>query len=106
MNSIIWEEAKELAGWEGQGEVLSMYEAMQQVKDARRKQGKRYPLALILTYVLLAKGAGETTVQAITEWIRLRGGWLQEVLPQAGPHFPCAATVSQCLARCRSGAAQ
>ncbi len=97
MNSIILEEAKELAGWDGQAEVLSIYGAMQQLKDARRKQGKRYPLALILTYLLLAKATGETTLQAITEWIRLRGAWLQQVLPQAGPHFPCAATYSNVL---------
>src|SRR5215467_10942141 len=69
MNSIIQEEATELAGWNGQAEVLSVYEAMQQLKDALRKQGKRYPLALILTYLLLAKAAGETTLQAITEQI-------------------------------------
>jgi predicted transposase YbfD/YdcC len=33
----------------------------------------------------------------ISEWIRLRAAWLQEVLPQAGPHFPCAATYSNVL---------
>ncbi len=28
----------------------------------------------------------------MSEWIRLRGTWLQKVFPQAGPSFPCAAT--------------
>lgn len=94
MTSILQDEVNELADWEGQEEILSIYHEMQQLSDTRRNQGKRYPLALVLTYILLAKAAGETTFQAISEWIRLRGAWLQEVLPQAGPHFPCAATYS------------
>ncbi len=97
MNSIMLEEAKELAGGNCSAEVLSLYAVMQQLQDTRHKQGKRYPLALVLTYILLAKAAGETTLQAITEWIRLRGTWLQQVLPEAGPRFPCAATYSNVL---------
>ncbi|GAC1358585.1 MAG: ISAs1 family transposase [Ktedonobacteraceae bacterium] len=97
MNAIIQTEAKELEGWDGQAEAHSIYEAMQQLKDRRRKQGKRYSIALIMTYLLLAKAAGETTLQATSEWIRLRGAWLQEMLPQAGPYFPCAATYSNVL---------
>src|SRR5216683_1224266 len=72
MNAIIQNEAMELGGWDGQAEAHSIYEAMQQLKDKRRKQGKRYPIALIMTYLLLAKAAGETTLQATSEWIRLR----------------------------------
>ena len=97
MNSIILEEARELARWEAETEVLSIYTTMQQLSDTRRKQGKRYPLALVLTYVLLAKAAGETTLQAIAEWIRLRGSWLHEVLPGVRATFPCAATYSNVL---------
>ncbi len=97
MNYSMLEEARELAGWQTESEVLSMYTAMQQLKDARRKQGKRYPLALVLTYLLLAKAAGETTLQAIAEWIRLRGSWLQEILPEVRATFPCAATYSNVL---------
>lgn len=70
---------------------------MQALTDGRRKQGKRYPLALVLTYILLAKAAGETTLLAIAEWIRLRGNWLQEVLPGVRASFPCAATYSNVL---------
>lgn len=97
MNSIIQEETTDVAQWNGQAEALSIYHVMQQISDTRRSQGKRYPLALVLTYLLLAKAAGETTLLAISEWIRLRGAWLQEVLPQAGPQFPCAATYSNVL---------
>ena len=97
MNTSILEEVNEVADGIGHAEVHSIYTAMQQLQDRRRKQGKRYPVELVLTYLLLAKAAGETTLQAATEWIRLRGAWLQEVLPQAGPHFPCAATYSNVL---------
>ncbi|GAC1565705.1 MAG: ISAs1 family transposase [Ktedonobacteraceae bacterium] len=94
MTSILQDEVNELAHWEGQAEVLSIYHAMEQVKDMRRQQGKRYPLPLVLTYLLLGKAAGETTLLGISDWIRFRGSWLEQVLPQAGPHFPCAATSS------------
>lgn len=94
MTTIIQEEATELAGGEGQAQALSISQQMHQLSDPRPRQGKRYPLALVLTYILLAKAAGETTLLAMSEWLRLRGAWLQEVLPHAGPHFPCAATYS------------
>lgn len=88
---------EELAGWNAESDVLSIYAAMRALNDARHNQGKRYPLALVVTYLLLAKAAGETTLQAIAEWIRLRGSWLQEVLPGVRPTFPCAATYSNVL---------
>lgn len=91
------EEARELVGWQTASEVLTIYSALQQVTDQRRKRGKRYSLALVLTYVLLAKAAGETTLQAIAEWIRLRGSWLQAMLPGVRTSFPCAATYSNVL---------
>lgn len=97
MHSIIQQETKEGAQWKAHTDLHSIYGAMQQVKDGRRRQGKRYPLALVLTSILLAKLAGETTLQAIAEWVRLRGNWLQEVLPGVGTRFPCAATYSNVL---------
>lgn len=97
MNYIMVKEARELAGWNAEREALSVYEALEKLEDKRRAQGKRYSLALLLTCILLAKMAGETTLQAITEWVRLRGAWLQQVLPETRPQFPCAATYSKVL---------
>lgn len=97
MNSNMLEEARELAGWSKESEVLSIYQALGKLKDRRGKKGKRYNLALVLTCLLLAKMAGETTLQAIAEWIRLRGDWLQQVLPDTRATFPCAATYSNTL---------
>jgi predicted transposase YbfD/YdcC len=97
MNCITSEEAKELAEWNQPGDVRSIYVVLQHLTDRRGKQGKRYSLALILTLLLLAKAAGETTLQAMAEWVRLRSAWLQEVLPGIRPTFPCAATYSNVL---------
>ncbi len=97
MNYSIVNEARELAGWNAESEALSVYQAMMALTDMRGKQGKRYSLALILTFVLLAKLAGETTLQGIAGWIRYRGPWLQQLLPQTRATFPCVATYSNVL---------
>src|SRR5215831_3887204 len=99
MNYSIVDEARSLAGWSAESEAFSVYQAMKQLTDTRRDQGKRYSLALLLTCVLLAKLAGETTLQATAEWIRLRSGWLQHILPESRSTFPCAATYSNVLRR-------
>jgi hypothetical protein len=65
-------EAREQAQWSKECEALSMYHELSKLGARRGRKGKRYKLALLLTCVLLAKMAGETTLQAIAEWIRLR----------------------------------
>jgi predicted transposase YbfD/YdcC len=97
MNYSIVNEARELAGWNAESEALSVYQAMMTLTDTRGKKGKRYSLALMLTFVLLAKMAGATTLQAITDWVRYRGSWLQHVLPETRATFPCVATYSNVL---------
>jgi predicted transposase YbfD/YdcC len=97
MNYSMLEGARELARWSKESEALSIYHELGKIEDRRGKKGKRYSLALLLTCVLLAKMAGETTLQAIAEWIRLRSAWLQEVLPDTRATFPCAATYSNTL---------
>ncbi len=42
--------------------------------------------------MLLAKAAGETTLQAIAEWMRLRASRVQELVPGVQATFPCVAT--------------
>ena len=53
-------------------DAASLYGAFEQVKDGRGKKGKRYPLALILTLLMLGKLAGETTIEGIIDWIAER----------------------------------
>lgn len=97
MNYSMIDEARELAEWNAESEALSVYQALMSLTDRRAKKGKRYSLALLLTFVLLAKMAGETTLQAIADWVRLRGTWLQQVLPGTRATFPCVATYSNVL---------
>ena len=90
-------EARELANWNAGREALSVYQAMEKLTDRRGSKGKRYTLALMLTLVVLAKMAGETTLQGIADWVRYRSTWLQHVLPQTRATFPCVATYSNVL---------
>jgi predicted transposase YbfD/YdcC len=97
MNYNMIAEASELAGWSKEIEALSVYQAMQQLEAKRKSKGKRYWLALMLTLVLLAKMAGETTLQAIADWVRYRSAWLQHTLPETRSTFPCVGTYSNVL---------
>src|SRR5947209_7492015 len=50
----------------------SLYSEFEKVKDGRGEKGKRYPLPLLLTLLLLGKLAGETTINGIVDWIKER----------------------------------
>jgi DDE family transposase len=81
------------------GAVASLYEALQQLTDARRRQGKRYELALILCLLVLAKLAGETSLSGATEWIRHRAALLTERFSLRRTNMPCQMTYCNVLAR-------
>jgi hypothetical protein len=60
------------SGEPGREEALSidpasLYSAFEQVTDGRKRKGKRYPLPLLLTLLMLGKLAGETTVNGIVD---------------------------------------
>ncbi len=77
----------------------SLYKAFEKVKDGRKAKGKRYPLPLILTLILLGKMAGETTISGIVDWVRERKQWVKQVLNWP-KRFPVNATYSEALAKC------
>jgi predicted transposase YbfD/YdcC len=77
----------------------SLYCALEQVKDGRKRRGRRYPLALICTLLLLGKLAGETTIHGVIEWVGLRQAWLKEQLNWPR-RFPSNATYTRALASC------
>ena len=77
----------------------SLYQAFEQVKDGRKAKGKRYPLPLLLTLLLLGKLAGETKVSGIIEWIKERQGWVRAHLDWP-KRFPVQSTYSEALAHC------
>ena len=72
--------------------ITSLYEVLQALPDRRRGQGKRYSLALILCFVVLAKLAGEKTMSGATEWIRHRGASLAQRFRLRREDMPCQTT--------------
>jgi predicted transposase YbfD/YdcC len=79
--------------------LTALYEALQQVKDGRKKRGCRYSLALILTLLLLARLAGETEIRAAAHWIRLRKSWIIEQLHLRRASVPCVGTYLYALGK-------
>jgi predicted transposase YbfD/YdcC len=77
----------------------SIYTALEKVEDGRKKKGKRYPLALILTLLLLGKLAGETTIDAIIDWVNYKRNDLRKLLSWP-KRFPSNKTYSRALASC------
>ncbi len=53
-------------------EVNRLDEALQQVKDKRKARGKRYSVALVLTWSGLAKSGGEDEPKGIAGGVQLR----------------------------------
>ena len=93
-------ESGEPGGAEGlSSDPASLYRAFEQVRDGRGKKGKRYPLALMLTLLLLGKLAGETSVNGIVDWIKERQAWVRSQLDWP-KRFPTNSTYSEALARC------
>jgi DDE_Tnp_1-associated len=79
--------------------VASLYKALQQLSDARRAQGKRYTLALVLCLLVLANLAGETSLSGATEWMRHRAAVLAEQFGLRRKAMPCQMTYCNVLAR-------
>lgn len=88
MNYNTLQETLESVGGEQQIDALSVYRAFEQIPAGRHKRAVRKSLALILTLIVLAKLAGMTTLAGIAEWVRLRAGWLNQVLPNPRESFP------------------
>jgi len=59
---------------------VSLYQAFEEVKDGRGRKGKRYPLALILTLIMLGKMAGETKIEGIIDWTNERKNKIKKLL--------------------------
>jgi len=77
----------------------SLYQAFEQVKDGRKRKGKRYPLALILTLLMLGKMAGEMKIDGIIDWVNERKEEIKQLLnwPKS---FPTNKTYTNALAQC------
>jgi predicted transposase YbfD/YdcC len=80
-------------------DAASLYRAFEQVKDGRKSKGKRYPLALLLTLILLGKLAGETKLDGIIDWINERQKEIKKLLNWP-KRFPVQKTYTDALAKC------
>jgi predicted transposase YbfD/YdcC len=69
-------------------EVGSLYDYLQQMKDARKSRGIRYELPVILLLVVLAKLCGEDTPFGVADWVNNRSEWLRTVLSLTYSRFP------------------
>jgi predicted transposase YbfD/YdcC len=80
-------------------DAASLYRAFEQVKDGRKAKGKRYPLALILTLLMVGKMAGETKIEGIIDWIDERRYEIKKLLrwPKG---FPSESTYISALTKC------
>lgn len=96
MDLSIFDERAQLTG---QRDVASLYRAFEQVKDGRKARGKRYPLALLLTLIMLGKLAGEKTISGIRDWIAEREKELKAQLNWP-KRFPVQSTYDEALAQC------
>src|SRR2546430_891365 len=75
----------------------SLYIAFQQIKDGRKKRGVRYPLALLLTVIVVAKLTGEVNMSGVVDWVRYRGEWLNTQLGLSYRRWPCFSTYTYAL---------
>ncbi len=80
-------------------DAASLYRAFEHVKDGRKAKGKRYPLALLLTLILLGKLAGETKLDGIIDWINERQKEIKKLLNWP-KRFPVKKTYTDALAKC------
>ena len=78
-------------------EVKSLYEAFQRLSDGRKRRGRRYALALILTLSVLAKLAGEDEPEGMADWVKLRGAQLRQALGLSYDKLPHAVTYRRVL---------
>jgi hypothetical protein len=99
MELSIFDEGEQVGQGSRSLDPASLYRAFEQVKDGRKPKGKRYPLALMLTLLMLGKLAGETTINGIVDWIKERKALLKKLLnwPKG---FPVNSTYSVALAAC------
>jgi predicted transposase YbfD/YdcC len=73
-------------------DAQTLYNVLAQVTDRRKRRGKRYEAALVLTLLLLAKMSGESGLSGIAQWARLRIKWVQAHLPLPRNCLPCGNT--------------
>src|SRR5436309_11150126 len=78
-------------------DVDSLFYHLDCLTDRRQPKGVRYPLAIALVFVILAKLAGEDEPEGIAHWTSLRQQMLIEALRLQRHTTPHASTFSRIL---------
>jgi predicted transposase YbfD/YdcC len=78
--------------------LSSLYAGFQKLKDKRKAKGKRYSLGMVMMGIFLAKLCGEDKPSGIAEWVKLRGGWIAQVLELKRKEMPSHHTYRRILA--------
>jgi predicted transposase YbfD/YdcC len=84
----------------------SIYQAFSTLVEPRHKRGIRYPLALVLTIVTLAKLCGETEVRGIAQWAQYRAASLAGAFGLKRKRLPHWTTYSRILSQVDDTAVQ
>ncbi len=77
----------------------SLYAAFAQITDGRHKRGLRYPLAVLLSLIVLAKLSGETTLSGVVDWTRHRQAWIVTTFHLPHRRCPCFSTYTYALGK-------
>jgi predicted transposase YbfD/YdcC len=80
-------------------DVDSLFYHLDCLTDRRKPKGVRYPLAIALVFVILAKLAGENDPEGIAHWISLRKDMLIEALKLKRKTTPHPTTFSRIVGR-------
>lgn len=78
-------------------EVDSLYAWLLKLSDGRKPRGIRYPLALLLVMVILAKLGGEDGPRGMAEWLKFRIDFLVSQLRLRRANVPHPVTISRVL---------
>ena len=99
MNLSTWDQIGQVGQEALACDPASLYHALERVKDRRGKKGTRYPLAFLLTLILLGKMAGQTKITRIIYWINERENELRKLLHWP-KDFPSHWAYTNALAHC------
>ena len=78
--------------------LSSLYSHLEKLTDRRKRRGIRYPLATLLTLLILAKLCGQDQAYGIADWVRQRRAFLVEAFRLKGGRLPHHTTYRRILA--------
>jgi predicted transposase YbfD/YdcC len=86
---------------QSEGALINLRDLMsylKEVKDGRKKRGKRYPLEVILVLFILAKLCGQNKIYGIADWVQQQSEYVMEALGLKYKRLPHHSTYRRVLA--------